>query len=67
MIVRDDQLDAIQAASDQAVEESAPMHLSLGQCDRHPQHPAMAALGCVIPTVTSTAQSTSWPASRTRS
>jgi hypothetical protein len=45
MIVGDDQLDAFQAPPDQAVEEGAPMHLRLGQGDRHAQHPAMTALG----------------------
>jgi hypothetical protein len=45
MIVGDDQLHALQAASDEAVEEGAPMHLSLRQSNRHAEYPALALLG----------------------
>ncbi|GAB4436982.1 MAG: hypothetical protein OHK0026_02180 [Rhodocyclaceae bacterium] len=45
MIVGDDQLDTREAAPDQAVEESAPMDLGLGQGDRHTEYAAPAVLG----------------------
>ena len=45
MIVRNDQFDAAQTATDEAVEECAPMDLRFGQRHRHPKHPPFAVGG----------------------
>src|ERR1700722_15899428 len=39
MIIRNDQFDAAQTATDEAVEECAPMALRFGQGHRPPKHP----------------------------
>lgn len=45
MIVGNDQLDAFQATSDQAIEEGTPMHPCLGQRHRYAEHVALAVPG----------------------
>ncbi len=45
MIVGDDQLDPLQAAPDQAVEEGTPVHLRLGQGHRHAEDVTAAVRG----------------------
>src|ERR1700722_15435112 len=45
MIVRNDQFDASQTATDEAVEECAPVDLRFGQGHRHPEHPPFAVGG----------------------
>ena len=45
MIIRDDELDAFQPTTDEAVEKGAPMDLRLGKSDRHADHAAPSVGG----------------------
>ena len=63
VVIADDELDAVQAALLQALEEGPPMHLGFTERDADAEDGAFA-FG-LMPKAMSTAQSRSWPSWRT--